>query len=227
VFGIMAIRVVLADDSYLIREGVRLLLATQPDIDLVAGVSGLSDLLDAVATHAPDVVVTDIRMPPGDRDEGIQAAETLARTHPGLGVVVLSHYVEPEWALRLFDSAAAGRAYLLKERVGDLAQLRHAIEAVRGGGSVLDPLVVEALIRARTHRSGSPLSLLTPREKQVLELLAGGLSNVAIAAELVVTERSVEKHIGAIMAKLDLDPDDAGIHRRVRAVLAYLSAGSG
>jgi DNA-binding NarL/FixJ family response regulator len=223
----MVIRVVVAEDSYLIREGMRLLLATQPDLDLVASVTNLPTLLDAVSTQTPDVVITDIRMPPGDRDEGIQAAETLAQTHPGLGVVVLSHYVEPEWALRLFEPAAAGRAYLLKERVGDLSQLRHAIETVRAGGSVLDPRVVEALVRARTRQTGSPVSLLTPRETEVLELMAAGLSNSAIAGTLTVAERSVEKHVGAIMTKLDLDPDDAGIHRRVRAVLAYLSASDG
>ena len=156
IFGIMAIRIVAAEDSYLIREGMRLLLATQPDLDLVASVTTLPDLLAAVDEHAPDVVVTDIRMPPGDQDEGIQAAETLARTHPGLGVVVLSQYVEPEWALRPFDPRARGRAYLLKERVGDLRRLRNAIETVSAGGSVLDPLVVEALVHARTQRGPGP-----------------------------------------------------------------------
>jgi DNA-binding NarL/FixJ family response regulator len=223
----MVIRVVAAEDSYLIREGLRLLLSTQTDIDLVVTVTSLPDLLDAVATHAPDVVITDIRMPPGNQDEGIQAAEALARTHPGLGVVVLSHYVEPEWALRLFDAAPAGRAYLLKERVGDLAQIRHAIQTVRAGGSVLDPLVVEALVRARTRYAGSALSRLTPREREVLELVATGLSNSAIAGKLTLTERSVEKHITAIMAKLDLAAEDTEVHRRVRAVLVYLSSTSG
>jgi DNA-binding NarL/FixJ family response regulator len=222
----MEIRIVVAEDSYLIREGMRLLLATQPDLDLVDSVTNLPDLLDTVATRAPHVVITDIRMPPGDRDEGIQAAETLARTHPGLGVVVLSHYVEPEWALRLFESAPAGRAYLLKERVGDLSQLRHAIEAVRAGGSVLDPLVVEALVRARARWAESPLARLTSRETEVLELVASGLSNAAIAGKLTLTERTVEKHITAVMDKLDLDAGDAEIHRRVRAVLVYLSSAS-
>lgn len=220
------IRIVAAEDSYLIREGLRLLLATQPDLDLVAGVTTLPDLLAAVDEHAPDVVVTDIRMPPGDRDEGIQAAETLARTRPGLGVVVLSQYVEPEWALRLFDPGARGRAYLLKERVGDLRQIRNAIETVVAGGSVLDPLVVEALVRARTQRERSLLDRLTPRETQVLELVATGLSNGAIATKLTLTERAVEKHITSILAKLDLDPADAEVHRRVRAVLVYLSSTS-
>ncbi|MPZ95504.1 MAG: response regulator [Propionibacteriales bacterium] len=223
----MRTRVVAAEDSYLIREGLRSLLATQDDVDLVASVSSLPDLLLAVNEHVPDVVVTDVRMPPGDRDEGIQAAEVLALTHPDVGVVVLSQYVEPEWALRLFDPVASGRAYLLKERVGDLTQLRHAIEAVVAGGSVLDPLVVEALVHARTRQAASPLSRLTPRETQVLELVATGQSNAAVADSLVVTERAVEKHITSVLAKLDLDPDDADVHRRVRAVLVYLSALSG
>lgn len=222
--SVMGIRVVAAEDSFLIREGLRLLLATQDDVELVTSVSSLPDLLSAVEKHAPDAVVTDVRMPPGDRDEGIQAAEQLAISHPGLGVVVLSQYVEPEWALRLFHPTASGRAYLLKERVGDLPQLRHAIETVVAGGSVLDPLVVEALVEARTRQAASPLSRLTPRETEVLGLLASGLSNAAIAAQLVLTERAVEKHITSVLAKLDLDPDDAQVHRRVRAVLLYLSS---
>lgn len=221
------IRIVAAEDSYLIREGMRLLLATQDDIDLVTSVSTLPELLAAVDRHAPDVVVTDIRMPPGNADEGIQAAESLAGTHPGLGVVVLSQYVEPEWALRLFDPGAKGRAYLLKERIGDISQIRNAIETVRAGGSVLDPLVVEALVHARTAKVGSPLSRLTPRESEVLALVATGMSNRAIAGTLTLSERAVEKHITAILAKLDLDPEDAEMHRRVRAVLVYLSSASG
>jgi DNA-binding NarL/FixJ family response regulator len=223
----MAKRVVAAEDSYLIREGIRLLLDTQDDIDLVACVGSLADLLAAVDEHRPDVVLTDVRMPPGDRDEGIQAAERLARTHPGLGVVVLSQYVESEWALRLFATGAAGRAYLLKERVGDLRQLRDAIESVTAGGTVLDPQVVEALVRSRARREASPLSRLTSREAQILGLVAQGLSNSAIAADLVLTERAVEKHITSVLAKLDLDPGDTAVHRRVRAVLVYLSSVNG
>lgn len=221
------IRVVAAEDSYLIREGLRLLLATQDDIDLVSSVTTLPDLLTAVTEHRPDVVITDIRMPPTERDEGIRAAEALATTHPDVGVVVLSQYVEPEWALRLFTPGARGRAYLLKERVGDLGQIRHAIDTVRAGGSVLDPLVVEALVQARTAQARSPLARLTPRENEVLALVAGGLSNAAIATKLTLTPRAVEKHITSIMTKLDLDPEDAEVHRRVRAVLVYLSSTSG
>ncbi|MPZ00131.1 MAG: response regulator [Actinophytocola sp.] len=223
----MMIRIVAAEDSFLIREGMRLLLGTQDDLDLVESVVTLPDLLAAVDRHVPDVVVTDIRMPPGNQDEGIRAAEALARTHPGLGVVVLSQYVEPEWALRLFDPGARGRGYLLKERVGDLEQIRHAVTTVHKGGSVLDPLVVEALVQARLRQANSPLSRLTPRESEVLELVAGGLSNGAIAAKLTLSERAVEKHISAILGKLDLDPGDTDVHRRVRAVLVYLSSTSG
>lgn len=223
----MAIRVVAAEDSFLIREGLRSLLATQEDLDLVADVGTLPELLAAVDELRPDAVVTDVRMPPGERDEGIQAAEALARTHPGLGVVVLSHYVEPEWAVRLFEPSAAGRAYLLKERVGDLRQVRHAITTVVDGGSVLDPLVVEALVQARTAEAVSPLAELTPREHEVLSLMAAGLSNAAIAETMVLTDRSVEKYITAVLSKLDLDPQDGAVHRRVRAVLVYLAATAG
>lgn len=223
----MGTPVVIAEDSYLIREALRLLLAADDDVTLLASASSLPELYAAVDEHAPDVVVTDVRMPPGDRDEGIQAAESFARTHPRLGVVVLSQHVEPEWALRLFEPTAARRAYLLKERVADLAQLRGAIGAVAAGGSVLDPLVVEALVRAQARRTVSPLSRLTPREHEVLGLVATGLSNGAIADRLVLTERAVEKHITAVLGKLDLDPGDTGIHRRVRAVLTYLASASG
>lgn len=223
----MVTRVVTAEDSYLIREGLRLLLATQGDIEHVAAATSLPELLAVVEEHAPDVVVTDVRMPPEERDEGICAAEALARSHPELGVVVLSQYVEAEWALRLFDTGASGRAYLLKERIGDVAQLRQAIETVVDGGTVLDPLVVEALVQTRTRRDSSPLARLTPRELEVLELVATGASNAAIADTLVLAERSVEKHITAVLAKLDLNPDDADVHRRVRAVLVYLSSVSG
>ena len=219
----MVIRIVAAEDSYLIREGLRLLLDTQPDLALVATVSDLPALLAAVDEHAPDVVITDIRMPPNLRDEGIRAAEQLADSHPKLGVVVLSQYVEPEFALRLFARGSQRRAYLQKERVGDLRQLRHAIESVVAGGSVLDPLVVDALLEARSRQHSSALSRLTPRELEVLELVATGRSNTAIAEELTLTVRAVEKHITAILGKLDLDPDDAEVHRRVRAVLLYLA----
>lgn len=217
------IRVVAAEDSFLIREGLRLLLNTQPDLDLVATAASLPELFSMVTAHRPDVLVTDVRMPPGQGDEGIRAAEELAASHPDLGIVVLSQYVEPEWALRLFEPTAARRAYLLKERVGDIKQLRHAIETVATGGSVLDSRVVDALVQARVGREQSPLARLTPRETEVLALMAAGLSNSALAERLVLSERAVEKHITAVLTKLDLGPEDTSVHRRVRAVLLYLS----
>jgi DNA-binding NarL/FixJ family response regulator len=217
-------RLVAAEDSYLIRAGLELLLGGQDDLELVAVVASLPELIATVAELGPDVVITDVRMPPTDTDEGIRAAEQLADSHPGLGVVVLSQYVEPDWALRVFDQGSAGRAYLLKERVGDLAQLRSAIDAVRSGGCMLDPQVVDALVRARARRDASPLGRLTPRETEVLALVAAGHSNAGICQDLVLTERAVEKHIGAVFTKLDLDPDDSAVHRRVRAALVYLSS---
>jgi DNA-binding NarL/FixJ family response regulator len=219
----MGLRVVVAEDSYLIREGLRLLLEHAGDVDLLAAVSSLPELLAAVEDHRPDVVITDIRMPPTGTDEGIAAAEHLAERHPGVGVVVLSQYVEPSYALRLFDGGAQGRAYLLKERVGDLAQLRHAIGEVARGGSVLDPAAVDALVEARRGDRRRVLERLTPRELEVLGLVARGMSNVAISDALTLSERAVEKHITAILTKLDLPADDVEVHRRVRAVILYLS----
>jgi DNA-binding NarL/FixJ family response regulator len=223
----MAIRLVSAEDSYLVREGTRMLLGTQDDIELVASAQDLASLLAAVEEHRPDVVLTDIRMPPTGTDEGIRAAEQLARSHPGLGVVVLSQYVEPEYALRLLDGGATGRAYLLKERLGDLRQLRRAIEEVQAGGTVLDPLVVDALVEARRAKPASLLDRLTARELEVLAHMARGGTNAAIATELVLSERAVLKHINAIFQKLDLPPDDTEVHRRVRAVLVYLAEAGG
>jgi DNA-binding NarL/FixJ family response regulator len=219
----VALRLVSAEDSYLVREGTRLLLETQDDLELCASVGSLDALLRAVEEEQPDVVLTDIRMPPTGTDEGIRAAEELARTHPDLGVVVLSQYVEPEYALRLFDGGAGGRAYLLKERLGDLRQLRGAIEEVHAGGTVLDPLVVDALVEARQRKQASLLDRLTPRELEVLSHIARGKANAAIAEDLGLSERAVLKHINAMFQKLDLPAEDAEVHRRVRAVLLYLS----
>lgn len=217
------IRVVAAEDSFLIRQGLRQLLEMQRHIELVAIAQSLPELLAVVAEQGPDVVITDVRMPPDHEDEGIRAAEEWARTHPDLGVVVLSQYLEPDWALRLFEPSAARRAYLLKERVGDVAQLRQAIEAVADGGSMLDAKVVDALVTARAAARKSPLGRLTAREAEVLGLMAAGLSNGAIAERLVLTSRAVEKHITSVFAKLDLAPDDSGVNRRVRAVLLFLA----
>ena len=219
----MPLRLVLAEDSFLIREGLAALLAGDEQLDLVASVGSLPALLAAVEEHRPDVVLTDIRMPPSGTDEGIRAAEQLATTHPDLGVVVLSQHLEPDYALRLFDGGSQGRAYLLKERVGDLAQLRHAITSAAEGGSVLDPQVVDVLVSARQQRANSVLDRLTDREREVLDLVARGASNRAIAEALVLSNRAVEKHITSILTKLDLAADDLEVHRRVRAVLLYLA----
>ncbi len=219
----MALRLVVAEDSYLIREGLRLLLERSGDLELADAVATLPELLEAVERHEPDVVITDIRMPPTGTDEGIVAAELFAEQRPELGIVVLSQYVEPNYALRLFDGGARGRAYLLKERVGDLRQLQHAVGEVARGGSVLDPAAVDALVVARHTQRTSPLARLTARELEVLGLVAAGRSNTAIADELTLSDRAVEKHIGAILTKLDLPADDAAVHRRVRAVLLYLA----
>jgi DNA-binding NarL/FixJ family response regulator len=218
------LRIVLAEDTYLVREGIKLLVEAADDVELVADCGDLPSLLDAVDEHRPDVVVTDIRMPPTHTDEGIQAALTLRERHPDLGVVVLSQYVEPSWAHRLLEGGSAGRGYLLKERVGDLGELTRAIRTVADGGSVIDPKVVDTLVQARMRRSESLLARLTARELEVLAEIAQGRNNAGIAASLVLTERAVEKHIGSIFAKLDLAPDeDDHVHRRVRAVLLYLA----
>jgi DNA-binding NarL/FixJ family response regulator len=218
----VAIRIVVAEDNYLVREGVRRLLETQPGIDVVATCGDLDALLRAVDAERPDVVLTDIRMPPGDEDEGIQAAERLRTTHPETAVVVLSQFSDPEYALALFEEGSARRAYLLKERVNDLEQLVAAIHEVAAGGSAMDPKVVDALVAAGSRREGSPLDELTPRELEVLAEMASGKNNAAIAESLVVTPQSVEKYIHSIFQKLGLTWQ-ADVHRRVKAVLLFLS----
>jgi DNA-binding NarL/FixJ family response regulator len=215
-------RLVLADDHYLVREGVRRLLETEPGLEVVAVCSDLDSLLAAVDAEQPHVVLTDIRMPPGNADEGIQAAERLRETHPTIGVVVLSQYVNPNYALALLEGGSAGRAYLLKERVEDLGQLVAAIHAVADGGSVIDPKVVEALVAQSTRSGDSPLNQLTPRERDVLREMAEGKNNAAIAAALFLSERSVEKVIHSIFRKLGLAWEPA-VHRRVKAVILYLA----
>jgi DNA-binding NarL/FixJ family response regulator len=220
--GRVAIRLVLAEDSFLVREGIRRLLETQAQIEVVATCGDLDSLLGAVEAEHPDVVLTDIRMPPSGLDEGIQAARRLRETSPDVGVVVLSQYTQPGYALALLESGTERRAYLLKERVEDLEQLMSAIHAVAAGGSVIDPKVVEALVSARASAERSSLSELTPRERDVLREMAQGRNNAAIAESLVITERSVEKYVHAIFAKLGLAWED-NIHRRVKAVLLYLA----
>jgi DNA-binding NarL/FixJ family response regulator len=218
----VAIRVVLADDHYLVREGVRSLLEAEPELEVAAVCEDLDSLLGAVDAERPDVVVTDIRMPPGNTDEGIQAAERLRETHPEVGVVVLSQYATPGYALALLDRGSAGRAYLLKERVEDVEQLVAAIRTVADGGSVIDPKVVDALVAENARNGDSPLNELTPRERDVLREMAEGKNNAAIAESLVLTERSVEKVIHSIFLKLGLTWETA-VHRRVKAVILYLA----
>lgn len=216
------IRVVLAEDNYLVREGLRTLLATVDGIEVIAVCEDLPTLLQAVTDDPPDVLVTDIRMPPTSTDEGIRASEQLRETHPEIGVVVLSQYAEPDYALALLEKGASRRGYLLKERVSDVEQLHAAIRDVHAGGSVIDPKVVEILIAARTKVSDSPVARLTPRETEILSEMAQGKNNAGIAAALVLTERAVEKHINSIFSKLTLS-EEPDVHRRVKAVLLYLS----
>ena len=218
----MPIKVVLAEDSYLVREGVRRLLESEPDIDLVGVCEDYDSLLEAIAGAEPDVLLTDIRMPPTGTDEGVRAAERLRQLRPKAGVVLLSQYADPAYALAFLEGGTEGRAYLLKERVADLDQLLAAIREVARGGSVIDPKVVEALVAARSRNAQSPLGRLTPREREVLALLAEGRSNAAVADGLVLSERAVEKHINSIFAKLGL-PEARDAHRRVKAVLLFLA----
>jgi DNA-binding NarL/FixJ family response regulator len=214
----VAIRVVLAEDAYLVREGVRRLLETQPDIEVIAVCGTLSELLETVAADPPDVVLTDIRMPPTGTDEGIRAAEQLRVSHPDVGVVALSNYIEPGYALALLERGTARRGYLLKERVEDVEQLTAAIRAVAGGGSAIDPRVVDTLVAAKQ----SKLHELTPRERDVLREMAEGKNNAAIAGSLFLTEKSVEKVIHSIFLKLGIAWETA-THKRVRAVILYLA----
>jgi DNA-binding NarL/FixJ family response regulator len=218
----VAIRVVLADDHYLVREGVRSLLEADPEIEVVDACGDLPSLLAAVEEAQPDVVVTDIRMPPTGVDEGIQAAELLRTSHPEIGVVVLSQYGEPAYAVALLEAGTSGRAYLLKERVEDLGQLVAAIRAVADGGSLVDPRVVEGLVADKARVKASQLSELTPRERDVLREMAEGKNNAAIAGSLFLTERSVEKVIHSIFQKLGLSWEPS-IHKRVKAVILYLA----
>jgi DNA-binding NarL/FixJ family response regulator len=218
----VAIRVVLADDHYLVREGVRRLLAGDARVEVVAVADDYESLLAAVEAERPDVVLTDIRMPPTGLDEGIRAAEHLREAHPDVGVVVLSQYAEPRYALALLDSGTARRAYLLKERVDDLAQLVAAIDAVAAGGSLIDPKVVEGLVADKARGEVSPLAGLTPRERDVLAEMAEGKNNAAIAQSLFLTERSVEKVIHSIFQKLGIAWEPS-LHKRVKAVILYLA----
>jgi DNA-binding NarL/FixJ family response regulator len=219
---VVPIRVIVAEDSLLVREGIAKLLEADGDFVVSALVDDLPSLLDAVASDPPDVVVTDIRMPPTGSDEGVQAATQLRDSHPELGVVVLSQYAEPAYALALLDGGSERRAYLLKERISDPDQLGQAIRDVATGGSVIDPKVVEVLVSARSRARTSPLEHLTPRETEVLAEIAQGKNNAAVGASLGLSERAVEKHISSLFAKLGLS-EEPQTHRRVKAVLLYLA----
>jgi DNA-binding NarL/FixJ family response regulator len=216
------LRVVLADDSYLVREAITHVLSTAPQIDIVATCADGDALRAAVEQQLPDVVLTDIRMPPSGDDEGIAIANALRETHPTMGVVVVSQYADPRYGIALLEGGSDGRAYLLKERLHDRAQLVAALEAVAAGDSVIDSKVVEALIAARAHSEASPLADLTQRELEILSEIAQGKSNTAIAEHLVLTKRAVEKHINAIFLKLGLTQAE-DFSRRVKAALIYLS----
>jgi DNA-binding NarL/FixJ family response regulator len=215
------VRVVFAEDNYLVREGTAALLQSSGEVELVGMAASLDELLLAVEQHRPEAVLTDIRMPPTNTTEGIDAARRIREEHPEIGVVVLSQYAEQEYAYDLLKDGAAGLGYLLKERVSDLDEVVRALNEVSRGGSVLDPKVVEALVSAKERMAHSPLAKLTDREREVLEHMAQGKNNAAIAKSLFLTERAVEKHINSLFHKLGLS-EEADVHRRVKAVLAFL-----
>lgn len=217
----MPMRVVFAEDNYLVREGTASLLGEVPDIELVATADDSTSLLAAVAEHRPDVVITDIRMPPSHSTEGIDAAKRIRAEHPDVGVLVLSQYAEEEYAYELLKDGANGVGYLLKERVADIDELVRAVAEVSRGGSVLDPKVVEGLLRRKDRERSSPLAHLTEREREVLDLMAQGKNNAGIAKALFLSERAVEKHINSLFAKLSLTGEPE-VHRRVMAVLTFL-----
>lgn len=221
----MSLRVALAEDSYLVREGLEQLLSASSEVEVVASCADRDGLLAAIESERPDVVLTDIRMPPDNEDDGIRVASGLRESHPDLGVVVISQYADPGLVLRLFEGGSDGRAYLLKERIVDRAQLTGAIQAVAEGGSVVDPKIVEVLVEAQSRAQSSPLGEMTPRELDVLAGIAEGKSNAAIADELVLTKRAIEKQVNAIFLKLGLtySPDADQIAKRVRAALIFLS----
>jgi len=218
----VTLRVVLGEDSYLASEGIARALERTDGVELVATRGDLESLRAVIDEQHPDVVLTDIRMPPTNTDEGIRLATELRSSNPDIGVVVLSQHNEPGYATALFDTGSARRAYLLKERVKDAGELGRALRSVAAGGSVVDAAVVEALLEAYRLRDGSQLSVLTPRELEILGLIAEGRSNAAIAEALVLTKRAVERHINGIFMKLDLG-ENRDISRRVKAALIYLA----
>ena len=219
----MAITLIIADDSLIAREGIEQILAADPDLEVVASVADLPELLDAVERVRPDVVLTDIRMPPTLSDEGIRFANRMRETYPAVGVIVLSQYEEPRYALSLIELGSDRRGYLLKESLHDRSQLRAAIDVVVQGGAMIDSKLVDALVSGKARMERSPLAELTPREREVLAEIAQGKSNAAIAESLVLTKRAVEKHINSIFLKLNLGFED-DVNKRVKATLLFLSA---
>jgi DNA-binding NarL/FixJ family response regulator len=217
----MSLRVVFAEDNYLVREGTTALLAESDVVEIVAAVEDLPALLAAVEAHRPDAVLTDIRMPPTHTSEGIDAARQIRADYPDTGVVVLSQYAEEAYAYDLLKDGAGGLGYLLKERVADVEELVRALNEVARGGSVLDPKVVEALVSHRERLASSPLAQLTEREREVLSHMAEGMNNATIAKALFLTDRAIEKHINSVFHKLGLT-EEPDVHRRVMAVLAFL-----
>jgi DNA-binding NarL/FixJ family response regulator len=220
--GGVTIRIVLGEDSYLSREGIIRILDDVDDVEIVATCPDLDSLRETVAAVRPDVVLTDIRMPPTHTDEGIRLAGELRTSHPGMGVVVLSQHAQPLYAVSLFEAGSERRAYLLKERLKSPGELARALREVFQGGSVVDPQIVEELVAGHARQEGSKISRLTPRELEVLGLMAEGRSNGAIAGTLVITKRAVERHINAIFGKLELRESDE-VNRRVTAALLYLA----
>jgi DNA-binding NarL/FixJ family response regulator len=218
----MALRVLLGEDSLIVREGVRRLLDTDPEIEVVGALGDMDSLREACRQDSPDVLITDIRMPPTHSDEGIRLAAELRDLKPEIGVVVLSQYSDPLYALALFERGSNGRAYLLKQRVHNRAELTAAIQAVAGNGSMVDSLIVDGLVKARTDADRSPLNELTAREREVLAEIAKGKSNTAIAESLFLTKRAVEKHINAIFLKLGL-ANAEDVSKRVKAALMLLA----
>jgi DNA-binding NarL/FixJ family response regulator len=222
----VALRIVVGDDNLLVREGVSKLLAADSDVEVVADAADLPSLRDACDREEPDVVITDIRMPPSHTDEGIQFAAELRDRHPQIGVVVLSHYADPLYAVALLDRGSDGRAYLLKERVRNRAELTAAVRAVAAGGSVIDAKIVEPLALARGRAEQSPLKDLTPRERQVLAEIAQGKSNVATAESLGISKHAVERNLHEVFVKFNLG-DEETVNKRVKAVLMFLTLPGG
>ncbi len=221
----MTIRVVVAEDNLLVREGLQHLLASSPSVEVVGAYGDVEALLGQVEQDRPDVVLTDIRMPPSNTDEGIRVAEVLRQRCPSTGVIVLSQYAEPGYVLTLLQNGSDRRGYLLKERIHDRGQLVSAIDTVARGGSVVDPKIVELLVQAKASVEHSPLSELTPREREVLAEIAEGKSNAAIAESLVLTKRAVEKHVNSIFMKLGF-AGSASVAKRVKATLIFLADSS-